>query len=75
NLKRKRKDLPELDTKKVIAKRLRVFNRDTWPVIKLLKKQKRIADINGEQKIMKIHKDILQALDKIWRSQSKLKKK
>jgi len=62
NLKRHRKDLPELDTRKIIKKRLETFNRYTWPVIKLLKKQKRIIDINGEQKIMKIHKDILKIL-------------
>jgi len=62
NLKRRRKDLPELDTRKIIKKRLETFNRYTWPVIKLLKKQKKIIDINGEQKIMKIHRDILRAL-------------
>ena len=62
NLKRHRKDLPELDTRKIIKKRLETFNRYTWPVIKLLKKQKRIIDINGEQKIMKIHRDILKIL-------------
>lgn len=62
NLKRKRKDLPELDTKKVIARRLRVFNRDTWPVIKKLQKEKKIIEINGEQPILPIHKDILKIL-------------
>lgn len=62
NLRRRRKDLPELDTKKIIKKRLEVFNRCTLPAIKLLKKQKRIIDINGEQKITKIHKDILKLL-------------
>ena len=62
NLKRRRKDLPELDTREIIKKRLETFNRYTWPVIKLLKKQKRIIDINGEQKIRKIHKDILKIL-------------
>ncbi len=62
NLKRHRKDLPELDSRKIIKKRLEVFNRDTWPVIKLLKKQKRIIDIDGEQKIMKIHQEILKIL-------------
>jgi len=75
NLKRRRKDLPELDTKKMIKKRLAVFMKDTWPVIKLLKKQKRIIDINGEQKIMKIHQDILKVLENTWQSRSKAKKK
>lgn len=75
NLKRGRKDLPGLDTKKVIKKRLDVFNKYTWPVIKLLKKQKRIIDINGEQPIMKIHQDILKILENLWLSQSKQKKK
>jgi len=75
NLKRHRKDLPELDTRKIIKKRLEAFNRCTWPVIKFLKKQKRIIDINGEQKIMKIHQDILKVLENTWQSQSKTKKK
>jgi len=69
NLKRHRKDLPELDSRKIIKKRLEVFNHDTLPVIKLLKKQKKIVDINGEQNIMKIHKEI------VWQLQSKKKKK
>lgn len=66
NLKRHRKDLPELDSRKIIKKRLAVFTRDTWPVIELLKKQKRIIGINGEQPIIKIHRDIVAALNRIW---------
>lgn len=62
NLKRRRKDLPELDTRIIIKKRLEVFNRYTLPVIKLLEKQKNIVNINGEQSIMKIHLDILKKL-------------
>jgi|SRR3989344_1526057 len=69
NLNRHRQDLPELDTRKIINRRLKMFNHYTLPVIKLLKKNKRITEINGEQSIMKIHKDIL------WKLQSKLKKK
>ncbi|MBI2446795.1 MAG: nucleoside monophosphate kinase [Parcubacteria group bacterium] len=69
NLKRHRKDLPELDTKKVIDRRLKMFNKYTLPVIKFLEKQKKIIEINGEQSIMKIHQDIL------WQLQSKQKKK
>ena len=69
NLKRHRKDLPELDTKKVIDRRLKMFNKYTLPVIKLLGKKKQIIEINGEQSIMKIHQDIL------WQLQSKQKKK
>ncbi|OGD25681.1 hypothetical protein A2819_02190 [Candidatus Azambacteria bacterium RIFCSPHIGHO2_01_FULL_40_24] len=69
NLKRHRKDLPELDTKKIIDKRLKMFNKYTLPVIKLLGKKKQIIEINGEQSIMKIHQDIL------WQLQSKQKKK
>lgn len=64
NLKRHRKDLPELDSRKIIKKRLKIFNRDTLPLIKLLKNQKRIVEINGEQSIIKIHKDILEILSK-----------
>lgn len=62
NLKRHRKDLPELDTIEIIKKRLAAFNKYTLPVIKYLKSQKRIIDINGEQSIMKIHLDILKSL-------------
>lgn len=58
SLKRHRKDLP-LDTKKAIKKRLEVFTRDTWPVVKKLQKEKKIIEINGEQPIDKIHRDIL----------------
>ena len=64
NLKRRRKDLPELDTRKIIKKRLAVFNRETLPVIKYLKSKKIIFNINGEQPIAKIHKDILKLLPK-----------
>lgn len=66
NLKRHRKDFPELDTRKVIKKRLAVFNRETLPVIKYLKSKKLIFDINGEQPIAKIHRDILKILPKAW---------
>ncbi|MFH1392797.1 MAG: nucleoside monophosphate kinase [Patescibacteria group bacterium] len=62
NLKRHRKDFPELDTRKIIKKRLAVFNRETLPVIKYLKSKKIIFNINGEQPIAKIHKDILKIL-------------
>jgi len=62
NLKRRRKDLPELDTREIIKKRLAVFNRETAPVIRHLKLKKMIFEINGEQPITKIHKDILKVL-------------
>ncbi len=64
NLKRKRKDFPELDTRKIIKKRLEVFNCQTLPVIKYLKSKKLIFDINGEQPIAKIHRDVLKFLPK-----------
>lgn len=67
--------MPELDTRKMIKKRLLVFNWETLPVIKYLKSKKLIIDINGEQKIMKIHQDILEILKNIWKLQSKAKKK
>ena len=73
NLKRHRKDLPELDTRKIIKKRLDTFNKYTLPVIKLLEKQKKIIEINGEQPIMPIHKDILKALEKQWQITIKTK--
>ncbi|MDO8443689.1 MAG: nucleoside monophosphate kinase [Candidatus Azambacteria bacterium] len=62
NLKRQRKDFPELDTRKIIKKRLAVFNRETLPVIKYLRTKKIIFNINGEQPIAKIHKDILKII-------------
>ncbi|MEK7198148.1 MAG: nucleoside monophosphate kinase [Patescibacteria group bacterium] len=62
NLKRHRKDLPELDTRKIIKKRLETFNLYTLPAIKYLKSRKIITDINGEQSIMKIHLDIMESL-------------
>ena len=62
NLKRHRKDLPELDTRKIIKKRLDAFNRYTLPVIRKFEKERKIIEINGEQKIIKIHKDILKIL-------------
>ncbi len=62
NLKRRRKDFPELDTRKIIKKRLMVFTHETLPVIKYLKSKKIIFHVNGEQKIMKIHQDILKLL-------------
>ena len=64
NLKRRRKDFSGLDTRKIIKKRLAVFNRETLPVIKYLKSKKIIFHINGEQPIAKIHKDILKILPK-----------
>lgn len=64
NLKRHRKDLPELDTRKIIKKRLETFNLYTLPVIKYLKSKKMIVDINGEQPVIKIHHDILKRLSK-----------
>lgn len=69
NLKRHRRDLPELDSKKIIKKRLNIFNRDTLPVIKKFKKEKKLIEINGEQSIMKVHLDIIKSLNKIWLSQ------
>jgi len=65
NMKRHRKDLPELDTRSVIAKRLRVFTHDTLPAIKYLKSKKMIFEVNGEQPIEKIHWDIMKLLKNI----------
>jgi adenylate kinase len=66
NMKRHRKDLPELDTKKVITKRLKVFTHDTMPMVKYLKSKKMLFEVNGEQPIEKIHQDILKILEKEW---------
>lgn len=45
-----------------IKKRLGIFKTETLPVINYYKKQKKLIEINGEQTIEKVFKDVLEAL-------------
>ncbi len=58
-LKRHRRDLKKLDTREVIKKRQEVFRRETYPVIKRLKRRKLIVEINGGRSIKTVHKNIV----------------
>jgi len=50
------------DKPKAILKRLEEFKKHTIPVIKYHKKQGRLIEINGEQSIKDVFKDILKAI-------------
>ncbi len=52
----------EDDTLKGIAQRLQWFKTDVLPVVKYYKKRKELIEINGDQSIEKVHKDILKVL-------------
>lgn len=57
----KRKD----DNPEIIKKRLKEYQRETFPLINLFKKQKLIVkEINGEQSVADVFGDILKALNK-----------
>jgi len=52
-----------LDDLATIQKRLEVFKNETYPVIKVIKKQGlHLHRINGEQTVADVHKDVLQAV-------------
>jgi len=50
------------DTDEVIARRLKVFQDETVPVIDYYKKQGKLLEVNGAQGIEKVFADILKAL-------------
>ena len=52
----------EDDKSVAIANRIAYFHRDVIPVIEYYKNQNRIIEINGEQNVENIHKDIVKAL-------------
>jgi len=56
--KRGRKD----DSSKVIKERLNIYSKNTLPVLRYYKKQKKVIKIDGSQSIKKIAKDIEKAL-------------
>lgn len=52
------------DTEETVSKRIQVYLDQTTPLIDYYSKQKKIADINGDQDINKVFEDISSALDK-----------
>lgn len=50
------------DKPKAIRKRLEIFKKNTLPVIKFYKKKYGVIEINGEQPIKKVHKDVEKAI-------------
>lgn len=53
----------EDDTLLAIRKRIEVFHKFTKPVIDYYREKRKLAEINGEQKIEDIHKEILRKLN------------
>jgi len=51
------------DTPKAIEERLKVYQKDTLPLIKKYKDDKKLIKINGNQSIREVHWDIVKALD------------
>ncbi len=51
------------DTKEGITKRLQVFQEETTPVIEYYEKQEKLIEINGDQSIEKVSKDIMEELN------------
>lgn len=52
----------EDDTPQLINNRLDSFEEDVMPVIAYYEKSKRLAQINGEQSVQDVHKDIMKAI-------------
>lgn len=52
------------DTKEVVEKRLEVYRNQTAPVLDYYKNQGKVYEINGEQQLDKITKDIIEVLEK-----------
>lgn len=52
------------DTPKIIAERLRIYHRETEPVLNFYQKQGILEEIDGERAIEEIHRDIMGRLGK-----------
>ncbi len=52
----------EMDQKNIVENRLRVYEKETLPTIKYLRKQGLVIDINGEQSIEDVYQDIVKKL-------------
>lgn len=50
------------DTPEVIRARFKTFKTQTTPIIKLARKQGILEELNGEEEILKIHKEILKRI-------------
>ena len=53
------------DKPKAVKKRLSIYHKKTKPLIKYYTKKEILISVNGEQKIEKIHKDILEKISKL----------
>lgn len=52
------------DNEKSIKNRLNAYENETLPVIEMYKKERNLIDINGEQPIEAVTRDIMEALEK-----------
>lgn len=50
------------DTHDGVKKRLSIFQKETMPIVEYYKKQGKLIEINGEQPVEKVFKDILEKL-------------
>lgn len=55
-------EIREDETLLAVRKRIKIFHEFTEPVIDFYKKKKILTEINGEQTVHKIHKEILHAI-------------
>ncbi len=53
------------DDREDIKNRLRVFREEVMPVLRFFKKQGMLIEINGEQTVEAVHKEILRTLGRI----------
>ncbi len=58
-------DTREDETLAALRKRIEIYHQFTDPVLDFYKKKKVLVEINGEQEIEKIHKEILKALKEV----------
>ncbi len=63
--------LREDETLRAVRKRIELFHKVTEPVIEYYKKKKILFEVDGEQKIEKVFKDINSHLDKIKNKKNK----
>jgi len=58
------------DNFKIIKHRLKVYKKDTFPVIRFYKKKRLLLKINGNPKIEEIYEDLKKKLNKIFFSKN-----
>jgi adenylate kinase len=54
------------DKPAIIKKRIKLYYKESAPISKYWRKVGKLIEINGEQKIKKIHADIKRELKKVW---------